>query len=80
MEDVLALLDQWAKEAGDGVSWENVPGFKVFFVKYIEFNMINVFNVCLLFLINGRKRLEMEFLGKMFLVLRYFLLNILNLI
>ena len=33
---VPALLGQWAKEAGDGVSWENVPGFKVFFVKYIE--------------------------------------------
>ena len=36
--------------------------------------MINVFNVCLLFLINGQKEQEMEFLGKMFLVLRYFII------
>ena len=33
MEEMLALLDQWAKEAGDGVSWQNVPGFKVVFLQ-----------------------------------------------
>lgn len=28
MEEFLVLLDQWAKEAGEGVSWQDTPGTK----------------------------------------------------
>ena len=43
MEEMLGLLDKWAEEAGEGVSWENVPGFKVFFFFAFIFDLIFIF-------------------------------------
>ena len=37
MEEMLGLLDKWAAEAGEGVSWENVPEYKVFFFFFFFF-------------------------------------------